>query len=33
MSIAEDSAALHTLQNARALKSEERRERFTLFGL
>ncbi|MGB0507971.1 MAG: ABC transporter permease [Pikeienuella sp.] len=33
MSIAEDSAAVHTLQNARALKSEERRERFTLFGL
>lgn len=33
MSIAEDSAGLHTLQNARALKSEERRERFTLFGL
>ena len=33
MSIAEDSAALHALQNARALKSEERRERFTLFGL
>lgn len=33
MSIAEDSAALNTLQNVRALKSEERRERFTLFGL
>ena len=33
MSIADDSAAVHTLQNARALKSEERRERFTLFGL
>ena len=33
MSIAEDSAALYTHQNARALKSEERRERFTLFGL
>lgn len=33
MSIAEDSAAVHTLHNARVLKSEERRERFTLFGL
>ena len=33
MSLAEDSKGAQTLQNASTLKSEEYRERVTLFGL